>query len=142
MDMLSSEQFEQLLPFAATWAEQQEMHILKFGTPLSPSQLSDAREMGVAHPERVRLLSIGTIPIPEDPVLRAAAEATQLISSFTAGLTLRYGNRSVSWPVRLPVFPGPASLTCCRYTCWTMFWMRGLMRTRFGPMALHDGDNR
>src|SRR5262249_31113291 len=54
-------------------------------------QMADARRVGVARPERVRLLRVSEIPIPSDPVLSAAAEATHLISPFTIGLTLRYG---------------------------------------------------
>jgi hypothetical protein len=76
---------------AATWAEHQEARILASGICLSPSQLSDARQVGVVHPERVRLLAVASIPTPEHPVLRAAGEATGLISPFTAGLALRYG---------------------------------------------------
>lgn len=91
MGILSPELFEQLLPLAATWAEQQETHILEIGLPLSAAELSDAQEVGVAHPERVRLLSVPAIPIPQHSVLRAVAEVTQLIGPFTAGLTLRYG---------------------------------------------------
>lgn len=76
---------------ATAWAEQEEARILAGGVGLSPSLLSDARRVGVAHPERVRLLAVASIPTPEDPVLRAAVEATGLISPFTAGLALRYG---------------------------------------------------
>jgi hypothetical protein len=90
-NILSLEQFEVLLPFAAEWAEQQEARILASGVGLSPSQLSDARQVGVVHPERVRLLVATSIPMPEHPALRAAGEATGLISPFTAGLALRYG---------------------------------------------------
>jgi hypothetical protein len=80
-----------LLPLACTWAEEQERHILREGVPLSAAQVADATGIGIAHPEAVRLLSVPRIPIPEHPVLRAAADATQLISPRTGGLTLRYG---------------------------------------------------
>jgi len=89
--ILSPEQFEQLLHLAAAWVEQQEARILASGVGLTPAQLSDARQVGVAHPERVRLLGVASIPIPEHPALRAAGELTGFISPFTAGLTLRYG---------------------------------------------------
>jgi hypothetical protein len=88
---LSPEQFEHLLPLAAAWAEEQERRILSTGVALTAAQLSDARQIGVADPERVRLLSVASIPMPEHPLLRAAAETTGLVSPFTAGLTLRYG---------------------------------------------------
>ncbi len=80
-----------LLPLACDWAEQQERLILRQGLPLSSDQLDDARRLGVAHPGRVRLLGVASVPVPEHPALRAAAEATQLISPFTSGLTVRYG---------------------------------------------------
>ena len=89
--ILSPEQFEELLPLAAEWAEQQERRILASGVCLSPLQMADARQMGVVHPERVRVLAVAAIPTPEHPVLRAAVEATGLISPHTTGLSLRYG---------------------------------------------------
>ena len=88
---ISLEQLEELLPLAALWAEEQEKHILASGTPLAEEQLADAARVGVTQPQRVRLLAVSGIPAPEHPVLRAASEATGLISPFTAGLTLRYG---------------------------------------------------
>jgi len=88
---ITSEQFETLLPLACHWAAAQEQRILAQGEPLSDSELADARRVGVAAPERVRLLYVPEIPIPEHPALRAAAEETQLISPLTGGLTLRYG---------------------------------------------------
>jgi hypothetical protein len=89
--MLTTEQFQALLPLACAWVEQQEQIILRDGVPLTPAQLTDARKIGVVHPEKVRLLAVPTVPRPEHPTLRAAADATQLISPYTAGLTLRYG---------------------------------------------------
>jgi len=64
--------------------------------------MGDARRIGVAAPERVRLLQVEKIPLPEHPELRAAAQATGLLSPDTAGLTLRYGilMRSPFWGAR------------------------------------------
>jgi hypothetical protein len=83
--------FETLLPLACAWAEEQEGRILHEGVALTPAQLEDARRVGISHPERVRLLKVGAIPMPSDPILRAAAEMTGLLSPLTCGLTLRYG---------------------------------------------------
>ena len=88
---ITAEQFEQLLPLACQWAAAQEQRILRSGQPLSRAELADARLAGVSAPERVRVLYVPEIPIPEHPALRAAAEQTQLISPLTGGLTLRYG---------------------------------------------------
>jgi len=83
--------FDTLLPLACAWAEEQEARILRDGVLLTPAQLEDARRVGIAQPERVRLLSVAEIPMPPDPVLRAAAEMTGLLSPLTCGLTLQYG---------------------------------------------------
>src|SRR6266550_2029433 len=88
---ITPEQFKLLLPLASQWAAAQEQRICSHGQALSDAQLADARLAGVAEPERVRLLYVPEIPIPEHPALRAAADATKLISPLTGGLTLRYG---------------------------------------------------
>ena len=81
----------QLLPLAAQWAAEEEQRILREGVPLTPDQLDDARAVGVREPERVRLLRIDEIPLPKNPMLRAAAEAVHFLSPETRGLTLQYG---------------------------------------------------
>ena len=88
---ITPEQFELLLPLACQWAAAQEQDICSRGQALSDAQIADARLVDVTEPERVRLLYVPEIPVPEHPALRAAADATQLISPFTSGLTLRYG---------------------------------------------------
>ena len=88
---ITPEQFERLLPLACEWATAQEQRILATGEALSKTMLADARLVGVAAPERVRLLHVPEIPIPADPVLRAAVQETQFLSPLTRGLALRYG---------------------------------------------------
>jgi hypothetical protein len=90
-NMVTQEQFDGLLPLACAWAEEQERIILHHGVPLTPAQIADGARIGVTHPEKVRLLSVDSIPIPEHPALLEAAQATQLNTPQTAGLTLRYG---------------------------------------------------
>ena len=80
-----------LLALACEWAAAQEQRILATGEALSDAMLGDARLVGVAIPERIRLLYVPEIPIPDDPALRAAVEETQFLSPLTGGLTLRYG---------------------------------------------------
>ena len=80
-----------LLPLACEWATAQEQRILATGEALSDKMLADARLVGVAAPERVRLLYVREIPIPDDPALHAAVQETQFLSPLTRGLTLRYG---------------------------------------------------
>ena len=102
MPSISPQEFDALLPLACAWAEEQEQLILQKGVGLNNAQMSDARRIGVAAPERVRLLQVDEIPLHQDPGLRAAAKATGLLSPETAGLTLRYGIliRSPFWGAR------------------------------------------
>ena len=67
---ITPEQFELLLPLACQWAAAQEQRICSHGQALSDAQGADARLAGVAEPERVRLLYVPEIPIPENPALR------------------------------------------------------------------------
>src|SRR3989442_6208771 len=100
--MITPEQFKMLLPLACDWAEEQEHVILQDGVPLTTAQVADARRVGVAQPERVRLQVVEEIPLPTHPDLRMAADRTGLISPMTSGLTLRYGIfiRSDCWGER------------------------------------------
>jgi len=77
---ITPEQFEVLLPLACEWAAAQEQRILATGEALSDAMLGDARLVGVAIPERVRLLYVPEIPIPDNPALCAAVEETQFLS--------------------------------------------------------------
>jgi hypothetical protein len=102
MTMVTQDQFKMLLPLACEWAQEQERIILRDGVPLTGTQMEDARAVGVQNPERVRLLSVKQIPVPEHPALKAAAADIQLITPQTEGLTLRYGIyiRSDCWEAR------------------------------------------
>jgi hypothetical protein len=105
-NMINRQEFQVLLPLACAWAEEQERIILRDGVPLSPGQITDAKSIGVVHPEKVRLLKVTRIPIPDNPALRDAANATHLISSHTAGLALRHGIfiRADCWEDRRLIF--------------------------------------
>ena len=91
MIKLTSDQFIFVLPLVSEWAEAKERVVLQNGVPLSDLQMDDARRVGVIHPEKVRMFKVPQIPLPKHPVLRAAAEETQLITPATVGLTVRYG---------------------------------------------------
>ena len=91
MMQILPEQLENILPLAVEWAEAKEKVILEHGTALFPQCMEDAKSVGVKYPERVRIYEVPQIPIPKHPILKAAAEATQLISPATIGLSLRYG---------------------------------------------------
>jgi hypothetical protein len=79
------------LPLATKWAEAQEQQILAEGVALTAKQALDAQLAGVDYPDRVRLLKVKSIPVPEDPILRNANDLVGLVSPFTAGITFGYG---------------------------------------------------
>ncbi len=88
---MNTDQLIQLIPKASLWAEDQENIILTTGIALSSSQLEDAKKVHVNYPEKVRLLRVKRIPLPEDPELNYAAQAIKLLTPDTVGLTFRYG---------------------------------------------------
>ena len=81
---------ELILPLACAWAKWHESIILRKGVPLSDAQLRTARELGIRHPDRVRLLAVQKVP-PASRLLQRAAQPVGLDSSQTIGMTLRYG---------------------------------------------------
>jgi hypothetical protein len=91
MYMANLNQFIQLIPKGAIWAQQKEQEILQVGIPLSESQLLDAKLIPIMKPEKVRILKVSAIPLPDDPEVKFAAQAIKLITPHTPGLSVRYG---------------------------------------------------
>ncbi len=100
--MTTASEFNILLPLASAWVEAQEQVVLRAGIPLSEPQIRDARTAGVIQPERVRVLLVPQVPLPEHPVLRAVCDTTKAITPRTIGLCVRYGIfvRSERWGER------------------------------------------
>ncbi|BDI29658.1 hypothetical protein CCAX7_17090 [Capsulimonas corticalis] len=82
---------EAMLPQVCAWAEAQERRILADGAPLTESQRRDAVAMGVAFPDRVRVLRVPSVPIPDSPELRAASASLGFLPGGAAGMALGYG---------------------------------------------------
>ncbi|RKU04110.1 hypothetical protein C7H84_07695 [Burkholderia sp. Nafp2/4-1b] len=76
------------LPDAVAWADTQAANGLANGVPLTPAQADDARTVGVAQPERIRVVVADRLPFPDTPTLGAIARDTGLLSPGTIGLTL------------------------------------------------------
>lgn len=81
----------QILPSAIAWAQARSAEILASGAPLSDFGRRLAHLAGVNRPERVRVLEVAGIPVPDDPALRAATLEAGLLGPGTIGLTLGYG---------------------------------------------------
>ena len=79
------------LPIVTLWVEREERKILRHGVPLSPAGLVDAAQMGVAHPENIRLMKVDRIPWLNGLFMKLLARAIPAVSPDTVGLCLRYG---------------------------------------------------
>jgi hypothetical protein len=80
-----------MLPKAVAWAEARSNEIRRIGSPLNDLGIRLASAVGVARPDLIRILEVASLPLPEDPDLKYAAEQTGLIGPHMAGLTLGYG---------------------------------------------------
>jgi len=87
----TAKRLKRYLPLATAWILEQERFILENGVPLSDFQLADARLVGVARTERVRLFRVEQIPLPQHPELEEMKEAMKLRTPELPGLAVRYG---------------------------------------------------
>ena len=79
-----------LLPHAIAWAQAQAHDALATGVPLGPQALQNARSVGVSDPDGIRVKLVDALPLPDDPILRAAALQAGLLGPGMTGLTLGY----------------------------------------------------
>jgi hypothetical protein len=85
------EHLEELLPLATEWAMEQQQRVLCQGVPLSKEEMTYAKAIGVRNPELVRLLRVDSIPVPANPMLKAAAASISLVTAAPSGLALENG---------------------------------------------------
>ncbi len=80
----------QIVPRAVAWATAQVDDPPGRAVRLSESLLELARGVGVREPRRIALRVVDAIPLPEDPLLHAAADRVGLTQPGMVGLTLGY----------------------------------------------------
>jgi hypothetical protein len=73
------------------WACSREKKILREGKPLTADQILLARAVGVAVPQRVRVMAVYAVPTPFPQWLRGVVERLGWLSPHIAGMTLGYG---------------------------------------------------
>ncbi|MEO5719930.1 MAG: hypothetical protein ABIR71_00485 [Chthoniobacterales bacterium] len=100
--MIDQEKLNRLAPLALQWAETQEALILKYGTPLRPAQVADAQRVGVKDVDRVRVLVVDRIPIPDDEEMADAARRAHVITDASPAIAVGHGIiiRADSWQNR------------------------------------------
>ena len=81
--MVDQTTFEALLPIAFQWAKAQEEFVLSNGIPLTPQQIADAQLAGVRNSERIRVLVVDRIPLPEDAMLAEATRRSRILTADT-----------------------------------------------------------
>jgi hypothetical protein len=79
---------ELVLPIACAWVRAEERDILRKGEALNEAQLTDARQIGIAAPERIRIQIVETIPPRLDPVLLFLARKFGMSFNGTIGMAL------------------------------------------------------
>jgi hypothetical protein len=81
--VVNQQTFEHLLPLAYRWAKAQEEFVLARGNPLGARLARDAKLVGVQDCDRVRVLVVDRIPLPENPELAKASKRIGIITKDT-----------------------------------------------------------
>ncbi|MDQ6859891.1 MAG: DUF4157 domain-containing protein [Verrucomicrobiota bacterium] len=82
---------ELALPIACAWVRAEERAILCHGDSLGEAQSADARRIGIAEPERIRICEVETIPPRLNPVLRFLGAKFGMTFAGTIGMALGHG---------------------------------------------------
>ncbi len=76
------------LPLVVLWAKKHHDLIQEQGTELNEEGMELARSVGVAEPERIRVLLVDEIPFQDDPAVYRLAKSVGMLSGQVMGLTL------------------------------------------------------
>jgi hypothetical protein len=91
MSFLPLNELPALFPHVVDWISYLEKQAQESGRALTPIELNLAQNVGVAHPEEVRVLSVPRIPLPAHPRVKQLARQVGLLNANTGGLTAGYG---------------------------------------------------
>ncbi|MEZ8025980.1 hypothetical protein A1OW_19530 [Enterovibrio norvegicus] len=80
-----------LMPAASEFVHDAQKEALKNGQPLTDAQIVIAKEMGVQHPEKVRVYYVDKLPAPTDPELLEIAKRVGYTNPNMAGYAYGYG---------------------------------------------------
>jgi hypothetical protein len=91
MSILPLNELPALFPYVVDWISYLENQARDSGRPLIPMEFNLAQNVGVAHLEQVRILSVPRIPLPSHPRVKQLANEAGLVTADTWGLTAGYG---------------------------------------------------
>ncbi len=130
--MIDQATFDQLLPFAYQWAKAQEDYVLAHGTALSPQLMADARLAGVQDCERIRILIVDRIPLPEGGELAEAARRTRIITEDTRCVSVGHAViiRAEAWCDRELLLHNLVHIAQCERSGGLEPWVRQYLADR------------
>ena len=82
---------ELAVPIACMWLRREEAMILGRGAALSDAQAADARRIGIARVDRIRVLAVDEVPPDLHPALRFLARTFGMTFAGTIGMALGHG---------------------------------------------------
>ena len=91
MAFLPLNELPALFRHVVDWISSLEKQAQESGRALTPIEFNLAQNVGVAHPEEVRILSVRRIPLPSHPRVKQLARRVGLLNADTGGLTAGYG---------------------------------------------------
>jgi len=80
-----------VMPYVALWIWREERRVLREGRSLTTEEMGYAARVGVRHPERLRILEVGRIPVPGWGWMQRVAARRGFSASQIEGMSLRYG---------------------------------------------------
>jgi hypothetical protein len=132
MAVVDQETFEHLLPLAYEWAKEQEQFVLARGNPLGARHTADAHLAGVKDWERIRILVVDRIPMPEDPALAEAAKRIGIITKDTRCMGFGYALivRVDDWHDRELILHNLVHIAQCERSGGLENWVRDYLGNR------------
>jgi len=91
MPFLPLNELPALFPHVVEWISCLDKQAQESGRALTPVELDLAQNVGVAHPEEVRIPSVLSIPLPSHLRVKQLARRVGLLNADTGGLTAGYG---------------------------------------------------
>jgi hypothetical protein len=142
---VDQEIFERLLPLACRWAKDQEELILAYGHSLSARQSSDAFQVGVQNWERIRLLIVDRIPVPDHAELAEVGVRTQILTPASRAFAVGHGIivRADSWGDRELLLHNFVHVAQCERVGGLEQWVRQYLSDRLtcGDFSLGSFEN-
>lgn len=80
-----------MLPFAMWWVRHNEKIALRMGRKLNDEEMSWAKQIGIAHPEKIRILNVARIPTPVPYLIEKRLQRRGYPAGSAAGMCMRYG---------------------------------------------------